>query len=591
MKKAAWALLGCISVLAFNSQATPPTGPQYDSNGGGAGAHPSTTDLDLGDNVCWRLGDSQDFLGCFDATNGTIATTGTADITVNPAGGDWRFLDNVNAAFGTGNDVINSYDGTDYYTDLQNTGTGQWAIGAGVTPFTPEGAGVHIQTGVDTSTAAPGNASLSISGVADDHVAVYIAGGTAVSSWIYWGDTSGNKRAGIGYYRASDSPAQTLSLRAANADILHVDTTGIELQSTHNTIGASGGVLVLGGSSATITSVAGRMGFYSVAGYTAATTQTQAAATNVLGHYSVVETVANADDGVKVPALAAGETGRQIIVSNQGANRMKVYPQTGDDLGRGTNSPVTVDEGDIIYVMPNNDDTASVFISDIPSWGSMGDSQNADAFTINAQDNPHCYHTDGMTNGLSRGFTFDVGGAGTSHAIASIADGGGGEIAVTTSTSHGLAVDDVVSHTGLADAAYEGLFVVNTITSATVYEVTATYTATDTGTVDQCATISADTGSGGTYNAQWHASATNGTNNETIDFVLYTADVTANTTSAIVRSETRRKFGTAADYGSFGGSALVEIPVGGKIAFTLANITGTGTITMRNFGITAEHPH
>ena len=205
------------------------------------------------------------------------------------------------------------------------------------------------------------------------------------------------------------------------------------------------------------------------------------------------------------------------------------------------------------------------------------DQDNTDAFVVNAITELHAYHSNGLADLHSEGgWTVDVGGAGTSVAIASIADGGGGEIAVTTGAAHGLATGDIISQTNLTDAAYVGLFVVNTITSSTIYEVTAVYTATDTGTVDQAAVLIAGADNAGTYVISWHSSGTSATNNETFDFEL------CKNATLIIGTKSRRKFGTGGDFGTFSGGSIVEIAAGDKISFALQNNDSAGNITIRN---------
>lgn len=212
--------------------------------------------------------------------------------------------------------------------------------------------------------------------------------------------------------------------------------------------------------------------------------------------------------------------------------------------------------------------------------GQMQDEDNTDAFVINDTALFHVYHTDGMTSAHLNGWTFDAGGAGASVAIASVADGGGGEIAVTTGAAHGLAVGDVVSQTNMSVVAYDGVFHVNTITSSTIYEVTATIGATATGTMDQAATLTAATGSGGEYLVTWTASATSATNNETFDWHVHVE------AASVAGTKMRRKFGTSTDFGAMSASAFVTIADDDKVAFCLQNNDSGGDLTIRHFTMT-----
>lgn len=174
-----------------------------------------------------------------------------------------------------------------------------------------------------------------------------------------------------------------------------------------------------------------------------------------------------------------------------------------------------------------------------------------------------------------------IAGGGASVAIASIADGGSGEIAVTTSTAHGLSVGDIVSQTNLTDVAYRGIFVVNTINSSTIYEVTATYTATGTGTMDQAAVLTAGAESAGVYSITWYASATSATNNETFDYQCYV------NATGVTGTKVRRKFGTATDYGSMSGGGIVSVSGGDKISLVLTNNDSGADLTIRSLTMIA----
>jgi hypothetical protein len=208
---------------------------------------------------------------------------------------------------------------------------------------------------------------------------------------------------------------------------------------------------------------------------------------------------------------------------------------------------------------------------------SMFDSANSTAFTVNAQTDKHCYHVAGLQAGDEDEMTFDAGGAGTSFPIASIADGAdsGVDIEVTTTGSHLLAVDDIISQTALTSAVYTGIFKVKAIISATAYEVAAVYTATDTGTMDQAATLIF--GLSGDYYANWWASAAAETSAHIFNYALYLDTV------AIAGSKTQRKYGTGGDIGSFsGGSILFSATAGQRVSWVIDNESGTGDITAAN---------
>lgn len=313
-------------------------------------------------------------------------------------------------------------------------------------------------------------------------------------------------------------------------------------------------------------------------GITASTTQTQGNGA-LVSAVNEVSTVGSANDTVTLPPALAGTV---ITIINNGANTLQIFPASGDNLGAGLDTSRTLESNEsIIYVAYDATNWHIEAETEI-IHAEMHDEDNTDAFVINVTDQPHVYHTNGIAAGdLDGGWTFDAGGGGSSVAIASIADGGSGEIAVTTGAAHNLAVDDIISQTNLTDAAYRGIFIVNTITSATVYEVTATYTATDTGTMDQASVLTCGAGSGGVYEIIWWASATSATNNETFDYQLFKG------ATGITGTKVRRKFGTAADFGSFGGGGVVPLADGDKLSLCLVNTDTAGNLTIRNLTLVA----
>lgn len=71
---------------------------------------------------------------------------------------------------------------------------------------------------------------------------------------------------------------------------------------------------------------------------TASTTQTQGQGP-LTSDINRVSTCANANDTVTLPAV---EAGMDIWIFNDGANTLKIYPASGDDLGAGVNTSVTL---------------------------------------------------------------------------------------------------------------------------------------------------------------------------------------------------------------------------------------------------------
>ena len=319
------------------------------------------------------------------------------------------------------------------------------------------------------------------------------------------------------------------------------------------------------------------------AGLTASVTQTQAGGLALVNAINEIATVANSGDAVVLPTPVAG---RSVWVFNNGANPLQVFPSSDTYINENAiNASITqgvaanAEYKAISATEWETQEPGSVNAS----YATMYDESNGDAFVINAQTDPHVYHTNGLADGGSQGWTFDAGGAGTSFPIASIADGvaSGTDIEVTTTGSHGLAVGDIVSQTNLASAVYTGIFKVKAIISATQYEVAGIYTATDTGTMDQAATLTAGTEAAGTYTLQWSVSSTTASASEIVDHFFYLH------ATAIARSSCRRKFGTGGDIGAMGViTPRFTVAAGQKVSFVIVNTTGAGNMTIRNHVVT-----
>ena len=73
-------------------------------------------------------------------------------------------------------------------------------------------------------------------------------------------------------------------------------------------------------------------------GITASVTQTQGQQP-LTTHTNEISTCANANDTVTLPAAVAGV---EVVVINNGANTLRVFPASGDDLGQGVNTQTTI---------------------------------------------------------------------------------------------------------------------------------------------------------------------------------------------------------------------------------------------------------
>ena len=90
-----------------------------------------------------------------------------------------------------------------------------------------------------------------------------------------------------------------------------------------------------------LVSLLGKTSRKTIANITASTTQTQGQG-QLTADINEVRTVANANDTVTLPAAVAG---LEVVIINNGANTLRVYPASGDDLGAGVNNPTTQTTG------------------------------------------------------------------------------------------------------------------------------------------------------------------------------------------------------------------------------------------------------
>lgn len=314
------------------------------------------------------------------------------------------------------------------------------------------------------------------------------------------------------------------------------------------------------------------------AGITASTSQSQGNGV-LTSDVNEIDVVGSTDDTVTLPSALAG---LEVTVINNGGNTLQIFPASGDDLGAGVNLSQQLEPNESVEYIAYDSTNWHIQASTEIAHAVMFDTNNGDAFAIiDAGSDQQAYHTNGLVAGNLAGWTFDAGGAGTSHAIASIEDSPTTlvQISVTTSDPHGLAVGDIISQTNLSDSAYTGFFVVKVVTSSTVYEVEASFTATGTGTMDQAATLICDPSAAGDYAVHWSASATAQTNNDIFTFAIHVEATHIGSTNQ------KRKFGIAADVGSMSGVGIIPVGAGEHVSFMVFNESGTGDITLINFAM------
>lgn len=311
-------------------------------------------------------------------------------------------------------------------------------------------------------------------------------------------------------------------------------------------------------------------------GITASTTQTQAGGTALTSDFNIIDTVANDDDAVTMPLATAGAT---VRIVNDGANRLQIFPGVGDDVGNGVDASIAICSTAVATFIARDGTTWTLMSEVNGPLGHMHQGRNTTAFVVNATNQHHCYHSASISAPHLEGWAFDAGSAGSPLSISSIADGGGGEIDITTSAAHSLATGAIVSVTNTGDSNYDIVHVVTGIVDADTFSVVATFTATGTGTVDEAATLECLPGSAGDYHVEWAVSANPAGSNETFDFLLYVD------AAEQVTSEARRKLGTGGDFGLGSWPDILTFAEGDKVSWVLQNTSSAGNVTARHFTV------
>jgi len=139
---------------------------------------------------------------------------------------------------------------------------------------------------------------------------------------------------------------------------------------------------------------------------------------------------------------------------------------------------------------------------------------------IHAADELQAVHS-ALMFAVDNGFKFVPGSAGLILAIDSIADAGGGEITVELDGAHNnLVAGDIVGHTGLGVAAYDGFHEVTEIINTTSYKIAAVFSATASGFMDAPSGLRLNSGFDGPFSGGYHGTGESLNNNRTFEFVL-----------------------------------------------------------------------
>ncbi len=104
-------------------------------------------------------------------------------------------------------------------------------------------------------------------------------------------------------------------------------------------------------------------------GLTASVTQTQAGGLDLLSSYNEISTVANSGDALTAFVVVGGV---RLVVINNGANDLQLFPASGDDLGAGVDTSITIGAGAVGVFIGRDATNWDVLFNASPTPGGGG---------------------------------------------------------------------------------------------------------------------------------------------------------------------------------------------------------------------------
>jgi hypothetical protein len=198
--------------------------------------------------------------------------------------------------------------------------------------------------------------------------------------------------------------------------------------------------------------------------------------------------------------------------------------------------------------------------------------ENITATTIHDTDEYQMLH-DVFSVGDMNGWTFESGSEGT---ISAFADGGGGEVTVTSGT-HGLTEGDYV--TIVATTNYNGAYKVISA-NTNDFNILATWAGDDgAGDWDEGDKLVAGNSTSGIYQFCYNMTATSAGNNKNYRFELI------KNTTMLDQSASERRIGVAGDWGVLGGCEIEPITSGDVITYAVKNTTDSTNLTVQHANV------
>ena len=223
----------------------------------------------------------------------------------------------------------------------------------------------------------------------------------------------------------------------------------------------------------------------------------------------------------------------------------------------------------------NNMEAGIVAANATALYGEMYLLENTTATVIDTANVWHVLSLSEMSAGDLNGWTYADGVRGTDITTYATSDAGA-RTKVTTTGAHNLALGDFISISGTTN--YNNLYEVMEIVDANNFTIDKAWDTNNdaTGTYARGGTLTAGTQDAGYYEAAWNSTISPGTNNH-----IFAMGFIKNKTPCS-KCRARQKLGTAGDYNTMAGNAIMSIAAGDKIAFIVKNVGASGDCTFRH---------
>lgn len=232
--------------------------------------------------------------------------------------------------------------------------------------------------------------------------------------------------------------------------------------------------------------------------------------------------------------------------------------------------------GQSLFLVANGTTNNWEFMAYLPPSGvggiaEMWEYNNAISLGIDAQNVYHPLWTSGLVVGTLDGWTFLAGASGS---FTSVTNPGGGQITFAGATGHGMVAGQLVHITSSSVSAYQAAYIIQSVTTNT-FTVTATFSATATGTWARGTSLTAGASAAGQYqlNYAFTLQPTSGSNKN------YKIEAAQNTAGGLNKGSNQANLQSTGP-SCISGSSFLTIVAGDIIVMTVMNMTDTTDLTV-----------